>query len=84
MNPRVLVVRNRKLRYDELVARGVIRNRTTLYRWIRECSFPPGQLIGPNTRVWDEAEVDAWLASRPPAGAQPPDAKPPEDRKSVV
>src|SRR5205814_240372 len=31
----------------------------------RDRGFPPGQLTGPNSRTWDEAEVLAWLDSRP-------------------
>ncbi len=60
----------RWLRYPDLVERGVIPpNRTTLYRWIRDCGFPPGKLIGPNTRAWPEDEIEAWLASRPAVAA---------------
>jgi predicted DNA-binding transcriptional regulator AlpA len=53
------------LRFSDLVARGILKNRATLGNWIKDHGFPPGKLIGPNTRVWTEAEVDAYLASRP-------------------
>lgn len=53
------------LRYTDLVARGIVRNRPTLSNWIRDYGFPPGQLIGPNARAWREDEVQAWLDSRP-------------------
>ena len=52
------------LRYSDLVARGIIRNRATLGRWIRDHGFPAGVLLGPNSRAWPEPAVDAWLATR--------------------
>lgn len=52
------------LRFDDLRDRRIVRNRTTLYRWINELGFPGGILLGPNTRAWPEDEVDAWLAAR--------------------
>jgi predicted DNA-binding transcriptional regulator AlpA len=58
----------RKLRFRDLRDRGVIDNRTTLQRWVKSQGFPPGKKIGPNTRVWDEDEVDGWIDSRPDAG----------------
>jgi hypothetical protein len=54
-----------QLRYRDLKERGLFNNRVTLGIWIKERGFPPGRLVGPNTRLWDEAEVAAWLASRP-------------------
>jgi predicted DNA-binding transcriptional regulator AlpA len=61
------------LRYNDLVARAVVASRMTLWRLIREYNFPEGKLITPNARAWDEAEVDAWIASsvsgRPPGFA---------------
>jgi predicted DNA-binding transcriptional regulator AlpA len=53
------------LRFDDLVRHGIVRNRTTLYRWIGALGFPRGKLIGPNTRVWSEHEINTWLESRP-------------------
>jgi predicted DNA-binding transcriptional regulator AlpA len=60
-------VLQRRLRYRDLVARGVVTNRATLANWIRDRGFPPGQLTGPNSRTWIESEVDAYLGSRPTA-----------------
>lgn len=57
----------RRLRYRDLEARGIVRNRITLANWIRDRGFPPGQLTGPNTRTWGEGEVDKWIRSRPVA-----------------
>jgi predicted DNA-binding transcriptional regulator AlpA len=56
----------KRIRYNDLKARGVVSSRQTLDYWIRDHSFPPGQLTGPNTRTWGEDDVEAWLASRPP------------------
>ena len=55
------------IRYNDLVARGVVNSRMTLKRLIDSQDFPPGVLITPNARAWDEAAVDAWVASRPAA-----------------
>jgi predicted DNA-binding transcriptional regulator AlpA len=53
------------LRFRELKARGIVSNHVTLKRWIEKEGFPPGFLLGPNTRVYRESDVEAWLASRP-------------------
>jgi predicted DNA-binding transcriptional regulator AlpA len=53
------------LRFPDLIARGLFNSRMTLKRAIDTQGFPPGVLITPNARVWDEAAIDAWLASRP-------------------
>jgi predicted DNA-binding transcriptional regulator AlpA len=53
------------LRYSDLKARGIVRNWVTLLRWIAHEDFPPGKMLGPNTRAWTDAEVAAWLESRP-------------------
>jgi predicted DNA-binding transcriptional regulator AlpA len=55
----------RRLRFEDLVDKGIVNNRTTLIDWIKRRDFPPGQMTGPNTRTWGEPEVEAWLASRP-------------------
>jgi len=59
------------LRFRDLVDRGIVSNRTTLYRWIRSCGFPPGVLLGPNTRAWPEDEIDAWIERRRRASSEP-------------
>ena len=57
----------KRLRYADLRALGVVNNRVTLNNWIRNLGFPSGQLTGPNSRTWGEAEVQAWIAKRPTA-----------------
>jgi predicted DNA-binding transcriptional regulator AlpA len=66
----------RRLRFADLVALGVVNNRATLANWTRDRGFPRGQLTGPNSRTWDEAEVQAWLDSRPTAPKPPPPLTP--------
>ena len=53
------------LRFPDLKRLGIVNNYTTLLRWIASGDFPPGRMLGPNTRVWTLQEVEAWLASRP-------------------
>ena len=58
------------LRFADLKARGIVRNRVTLSRWIQNLDFPPGYMIGMNTRAWPEPEIEAWLAERMRASAE--------------
>jgi predicted DNA-binding transcriptional regulator AlpA len=53
------------LRFGDLKARRIVSNYPTLKRWQEREGFPRGFLLGPNTRVWREAEIEAWLAARP-------------------
>ncbi len=55
------------LRFADLEKNGIVTNRQTLSNWIEQEGFPPGRLIGPNTRVWTLEEVSEWIASRPTA-----------------
>jgi predicted DNA-binding transcriptional regulator AlpA len=55
------------LRFKDLQARRIVANWPTLRRWIESQNFPPGRLIGPNSRAWSEMEVDSWLEGRPTA-----------------
>ena len=54
----------RHLRFSDLKAANIVNNRTTLARWIKKLGFPPGILLGPNSRAWPESEVLAWLERR--------------------
>jgi hypothetical protein len=53
------------LRFRDLKDSRIVSNHVTLGRWIAKEGFPPGFMLGPNTRVWREADVEAWLDSRP-------------------
>jgi hypothetical protein len=59
------------LRFRDLQERGIINNWPMLRRRIERDGFPRGRMIGPNSRAWTEAEVDAWIKSRPAAGPPP-------------
>jgi predicted DNA-binding transcriptional regulator AlpA len=66
------------LRYPDLVAMGVVNSRPTLSRMIAGQGFPPGRLISPNARAWEESEVIAWVRARPQERnyGSPKEAKP--------
>jgi predicted DNA-binding transcriptional regulator AlpA len=55
------------LRFADLRKMGLIRNWTTLQRWIATEGFPRGFMAGKNSRLWDEDEVMTWVADRPAA-----------------
>jgi predicted DNA-binding transcriptional regulator AlpA len=56
------------LRFNELKEAGIVPNRTTLQRWIKQNGFPEGVKLGPNTRAWSIGEVEKWLDSRKTGG----------------
>ena len=68
-------------RFGDLVAAGLVVNRTSLRRLVDEQNFPPGVMVGDNTRVWRVTDIEAWLATRStarkvtPPGARNPRAK---------
>jgi predicted DNA-binding transcriptional regulator AlpA len=61
----------RLLSFKDLQARGIVRSWPMLKRRVERDGFPPGRMVGPNTRAWIEAEVDDWIKSRPTTGAVP-------------
>ena len=60
------------LRFSDLKDRGIVPNHVTLRRWIAGQGFPSGFMLGPNTRVWREPDVETWLQSRPIKSEKPP------------
>ena len=52
------------LRFADLSERGIVRNREQLRKLIRDHGFPPGFMLTPHARVYDECEVEAWLDRR--------------------
>lgn len=57
----------RYVRFNDLVAAGIVTNWVTLGRLQNEQGFPRGILLGPNTRAWAVDEINQWLATRPTA-----------------
>ena len=70
------------LRFRDLQERGIIPNWPTLRARISRDGFPPGRMIGPNSRAWTETEVDTWIKSRPTAGPAPRGAAKARQRKT--
>ena len=58
------------LQFPDLQERGIARSWAQLKN-LQKHGFPLGRMLSPNTRVWTEAEVDDWLASRPVEGPSP-------------
>src|SRR5688572_27024539 len=52
-------------RFGDLKSRGIVNNWPTLYRWIEQQGFPPGRLIGPNSRAWNPQDVLSWIEAQP-------------------
>ena len=44
----------------------------TIWREVRNNTFPAPIVLGPNSVGWYEDEVDAWIASRPRVNYAPP------------
>lgn len=43
---------------------------TQVYRLVKRGKFPAPFKLSERVTVWNEAEIDAWLAERLPGGAQ--------------
>ena len=56
----------RLLRLREVLARCGL-SRSTIYRKMREGSFPEPLKVGVRAVRWRESEIESWLASRPRA-----------------
>jgi prophage regulatory protein len=65
----------RLLRLPEVRARTGL-GRTTLWRRELAGDFPRRRRLGPSAVAWLESEVEAWIASRPPAAFNPVAQKP--------
>jgi hypothetical protein len=69
-------------RFNDLVAAGIVQNRTMLLRLIDNENFPPGVMIGRNTRAWRVTDIETWIASRPTARkVTPPGARNPRTKR---
>jgi hypothetical protein len=51
------------LRYCDIRDAGIVRNRTTLSRWMSrpENPFPQPIRLGENSIVWKLRDIEAWL-----------------------
>jgi len=45
---------------DDLIALGIVRGRTSLYRLIRRGEFPPGVFLSPRCKRWPRAHLEQW------------------------
>jgi hypothetical protein len=52
-------------RFEDLKQRGVVSSRSQLTRWQKLYGFPTGKLVAPNTRIYEDREVEEWIASCP-------------------
>ena len=51
------------LRISEVIHRVGV-SRPTIYRWMREGTFPKQISVGGNTVVWVESAVTSWMEDR--------------------
>lgn len=56
----------RLIRREE-VERRAAKSRSSIYRGIRAGTFPAPVRVGRRAVAWSEAEIEAWIASRPRA-----------------
>ena len=64
---------DRLLRREEVEARTAL-SRTSIYRKMRESTFPEPRKIGARGVRWLESEIEAWIADRPRATGDGPRA----------
>src|SRR5262249_31651868 len=53
------------IRFKELKERAIFDSWAELGHLIERHDSPCGFYLGSNTRVWNESDVDGWLANRP-------------------
>lgn len=53
------------LRIPEVMARTGLRARSTIWRKVRDGSFPAPVQIGANSIGWPADEISDWLAAQP-------------------
>lgn len=57
------VQRIRTIRLPEVMAKTSL-SRTHIYRLVRTGGFPTNRKLSERVSVWNEAEIDAWLAEK--------------------
>lgn len=65
------------------VFRRVALSRTTVWRRVREGSFPQPVNLGPKRIAWREADVVAWIEAQEPAKSLPASVPPPKGKRAV-
>jgi predicted DNA-binding transcriptional regulator AlpA len=60
------------LRFRDLQKIGIVTNWPQLKQLVQKQGFPPGRLLGVNSRAWPQEEVEAWWCSRPVRLEDPP------------
>ena len=63
------------LRGNEVFKR-VALSRTTIWRRVREGTFPAPVSLGPTRIAWREADITAWVEAQRPAEGSPPGHRP--------
>lgn len=58
-------------RFADLKQHGVVNSWPQLKRLQELHGFPPGRMLSPHVRAWTEAEIDAWINSRPTENTKP-------------
>jgi hypothetical protein len=71
------------IRFNHLKERGICQNRERLAYLIEHQNFPPGFWLGPNTRVWWDDVVEAWLETCPTERPATNQAHPPRQREDT-
>ena len=62
----------KKLRFRDLQKRQIVGSWAQLRNLVEKYGFPPGRMLSPNCRIWDEEdEIAPWLESRPTTGPEP-------------
>lgn len=64
-------MQSRILRFSNLVERGIVNSRPTLWRWLKAGDFPPPVKLGPKHIGWLESDIEVWLAARRRAAQAP-------------
>lgn len=53
------------LRFKDLQARRIVTSWPQSRFMQQQYGFPPGRLLGANSRAWTESEIKEWLANCP-------------------
>ncbi|QXI49183.1 AlpA family transcriptional regulator [Pseudomonas anuradhapurensis] len=65
---------DRFMRIDEVISvTGLARN--TIYRRMREGTFPRQVRLGPNSVAWLQSSISGWMTSVVESSSSPPDVE---------